>query len=284
MFFKKILYQLNKIFFNKILFFLSKLNLDDIRDFELNNYGSNYKLTHNDRKIIIGRIFNIMSNVESATSMNVHLTLVKFLLDTPKGQGFVVECGSFKGASACTLSIICKIIGKKLIIYDSFEGLPSAEKKIKRYYPFLSLRGYYKKGMYAGSLNDVKKNISKYGELGVVEFRKGLFETTLKSHKEKLDFVFIDVDLTSSTYTCIKYLWPKLKKGCYFFTDDACDMTVVECWFNKNWWKENLNLNPPGYVGSGCGIVRSSKFSSLGFAKKEDPKSLNSSVSWLHKQ
>mgnify|MGYP007000455052 len=70
--------------------------------------------------------------------------------------GYIVECGSFKGATTISLSIFSKIVGKKLIIYDSFEGLPKDIDQIQqRNYPYLKLTGKYKEGMYEGNLEEV---------------------------------------------------------------------------------------------------------------------------------
>ena len=98
----------------------------------------------------------------------------------------------------CSISIICKIIGKKLIIYDSFEGLPHVSKKNKTFYPHLKFTEKYKKGMYRGSLEIVKKNLKDYGEISVCIFRKGYFDKTLPSHKEKIGLIFLDVDFPKS--------------------------------------------------------------------------------------
>ena len=38
--------------------------------------------------------------------------------------GVVVECGCFMGGSTANLSLVCGIVGRGLIVYDSFEGLP----------------------------------------------------------------------------------------------------------------------------------------------------------------
>ena len=53
------------------------------------------------------------------------------------------------GSSSVALSIFAKITGRKLIIYDSFEGLPEDMDDVgNRNYPHLELTGTYKKGMY----------------------------------------------------------------------------------------------------------------------------------------
>ena len=58
-------------------------------------------------------------------------------------QGKILECGVFKGGSTCCLSHICDYLGLELIAADSFEGLPTSV-------------GYYGKGDFKGSLQEVK--------------------------------------------------------------------------------------------------------------------------------
>ena len=169
-------------------------------------------------------------------------------------------------------------------MYDSFEGLPNGEKSIPmRYYPHLKVTGFYRKGMYKSTIDEVKKNLLMFGELDVCIFRKGYFNKSLIQHKEKIDFLFLDVDLVSSTKDCLLHLWKHLKNGCYCYSDDACDLDVVIVWFDSRWWLKNFKTKAPGYIGSGCGIPISFSFSSLGYAiKKPDLKKFNS-VKWLER-
>jgi hypothetical protein len=122
--------------------------------------------------------------------------------------------------------------------------------------------------MYKGALEEVKNNLKLYGEISVCEFRVGNFEESLKNHKEKIDFLFLDVDLTESTLLCIKYLWKKLRNNSYVYSDDACDLKVAAVWFDNKWWERNLNEKAPGYVGSGCGLPLRKTFSSIGYSYK----------------
>lgn len=251
-------------------------------EFLFSDIGKNYGLDLKDKKNILKKILENLKKVQSATSLNVHLTLLKYLFLIPKNsKGTIVECGTYKGSTAITLSIAANIMKKKLIIYDSFEGLPNGENNIKRKYPHLKLTGYYKKGMYSGTLDLVKKNISNFGFIDNVTFIKGYFNKSLIKHDNDIDFLFLDVDLTSSTYTCIKYLWPYLNNDRYCMSDDACDLSVVQCWFDNKWWKDNLKSKPPGYVGSGCGLNISSAYSSLGYAYKGKDKNYNNKYPWL---
>ena len=46
-----------------------------------------------------------------------------------KNNNYLVEAGCYYGATSCTMSIGAKILNKKLIIYDSFSGLPDDDNK-----------------------------------------------------------------------------------------------------------------------------------------------------------
>jgi hypothetical protein len=259
---------------------------DFISDF-INNkeHGIYFNIGRNEKKHILKRLKFSLSNVESATSLEVQVLLIMQILKLRRKNICIVECGCYKGASTIALSIVCKLIKAKLIVYDSFQGLPSAEKNLGlRNYPHLQLYGFYKKGMYKGTLEEVKNNLKLYGEISVCEFREGNFEKSLKKHKEKIDFCFIDVDLTESTKTCIKFLWKKLRKNSYMYSDDACDLKVASVWFDNDWWQRNLNEKAPGYVGSGCGLPLKRTFSSVGYAfKTKFNKSKNlKTYSWLY--
>jgi len=285
---KKIYYFLPYYLQNIITRLSNVLHNDIIDDFINFDYGKDYNVTKNLRLSILHRLQISLSQVEAATSLKTQVILIKKILSIKKKKNLcIVECGCFKGSSTIALSIAAKIIGAKLIIYDSFEGLPSSEKSMgPRSYPHLNLYGYYRKGMYKGQLAEVIRNISIFGEISVCEFRKGLFETVLKKHKEKIQFLFLDVDLTTSTKSCIKYLWKKLDDNSYVYTDDACDLKVVSVWFDNQWWRKNLNETAPGFVGSGCGLPISGNYSGLGYVykKKFKLKNLSSSIniSWLH--
>lgn len=271
---KKLYYKLPLLYQNYLNKAASKLANNAEENFIYSDNGKNYNLSSKDKENIVKRIKVSLSKIESATSLDVHLELGKRILNLPKNDGSIVECGCYQGASTVSLSIFSKIVEKNLIIYDSFEGLPPDEDNVgKRNYPFLNLTGTYKKGMYKSSMEQVIDNLKFYGEYDVCKLRKGYFNKSLIQHKEKIDFLFLDVDLVQSTSDCIKYLWNFLNNGSYIYTDDACDMDVVKFWFDKEWWNKNLNCEPPSYIGSGCGINLGNSYSSLGFTIKNSDKS-----------
>lgn len=240
-----------------------------INEFINGSYGSQYGITKKDKENLIKQIYDQRDHVQYATPAVNHVVLVREVLSIPKEtKGAVIECGAFKGSTSVSLSLACRMTGRKLLVCDSFEGLPAEESDIVRNYPHLKIFGYYDEGMYKGELDEVVGNISKYGAIDVCEFHKGFFSQSLQSVKEPLAFAFFDVDLTSSMKDCIQYIWPLMEENCLVYTDDSCDMEVVKIWFNDGWWKEQFGIEAPGYVGSGCGLPLDYDICSLGYCRK----------------
>jgi len=207
---KRLYYSIPTFIRSTLQYFIDKLDNRIVDDFIHNDYGKQYGVTKKERIIILKRILKILKNINSASSVQALVTLMKEILSIPpENKGVLVECGSFEGASTSVMSIGASLINKKLIVYDSFEGLPDEENTKPRLYPYLSVYGYYSKGMYSATEETVRNNLKLYGEIENVIFRKGFFEKTLPLHQEDISFIFMDVDLSSSTKTCIKYLWPK---------------------------------------------------------------------------
>tara|TARA_B100000989_G_scaffold289968_1_gene262543 strand:- start:821 stop:1672 length:852 start_codon:yes stop_codon:yes gene_type:complete len=252
----------------------AKFANNSLDEFIYSDIGKKYNLSKNDKNKIIRRIQNALGKLNSATSIDVQLEIGKKILDLDTNNlNYIVECGCYKGASSVALSIFSKIVDRKLIVYDSFEGLPADNDKVEnRNYPHLKLTGKYAEGMYKATRIEVENNLKLFGEYENVIIRDGFFKESLKTHDEKIDLLFLDVDLIVSTQDCLKYLWTHLLNNSYIFTDDACDIDVVSFWFDEKWWRKNLNCDPPGYIGSGCGIPLGGKYSSLGYAIKNPDK------------
>ena len=267
---KKIYYKLPVNLQDYVNKAAARISNNTIDDFINSDVGLKYNLSSYDKQKIIQRIQITLSKINSATSLEVQIELGKRILQLdPNNKNYIVECGCFKGASSVVLSIFSKITDRKLIIYDSFQGLPADEDKISfRYYPHLKVTGKYDIGMYKGAKEEVITNLKNFGEYDACILREGFFKDSMKTHKEKIDFLFLDVDLLESTKDCIVNLWNFLEDEKYVFSDDACDMDVVSIWFNNEWWQKNLNCDAPGYIGSGCGIPLGGKYSSLGYSIK----------------
>jgi O-methyltransferase len=212
--------------------------------------------------------------VESASNFLYHLIMAGKILQIPKDlPGDIIECGSFKGGSAVNLSRLAKMTGRRLHLFDSFEGLPIPRQEDREHLVLSELQFHtYEGGAYAGSLKEVRENLRKYGELDVCQFHKGFFSTTLPGFSEQLVFAYIDADLTSSVRDCLKYVWPLLQDGSYLFTDEAHHTEIAILFHDPAWWESEQHSAPPGLVGGGNGLgllLHPGGFrSSLGFTAK----------------
>lgn len=218
--------------------------------------GREYGIGLREKIALMRKVKRNATRITSATGWLEQLTLVAHVLSLPKGlEGDVVECGCYKGASTSSLSLACEMTGRRLIVCDSFEGLPEvAESDVV--HVSLGLRRYetYKKGEYKGALDEVKANVSRYGAIGVCEFVKGYFEDTLGGLSGRYAFIFLDVDLHESLKTCLKHLWPRLEEYGELFTHEAQQLDYVARFFDRQWWQEELGQDPPGLIGAGCGV------------------------------
>lgn len=212
--------------------------------------------------------------VESASNFLYYLIMAGKVLRIPKDlPGDLVECGCFKGGSAVNLSRLAALTGRRLHLFDSFEGLPAPQAGDKEHLVLSELQFHtYEGGAYAGSLKEVQDNIRKYGVLDVCEFHKGFFNDTLPGFDAQLVFAYVDADLTSSVRDCLRYLWPLLQVGSYLFTDEAHHTEIAGLFYDPGWWASELHSTPPGLVGGGNGLgllLHPGGFrSSLGFTAK----------------
>lgn len=181
-----------------------------------------------------------------------------------KVPGAVVECGCFKGGSTATLSAACYKAGRKLHVFDSFCGLPEPTAEDRDHLVLSDSEiHHYKKGAFAGSLETVKRNVSKYGHIEVCTFWQGYFEQTLPDFNEQVAVAFLDVDLVESLKTCVKHLWPLMPDGGILFTHEAHHLEYGKFFYGDAWWEENLGQKAPGLIGAGSGL-------GLGFRRNKD--------------
>ena len=152
----------------------------------------------------------------------------------------MVEAGCYNGGSTIKFSVVCKMLGYKLQVYDSFEGVETMTKDE------LAQTGHNYSGEYAVGEEIVRANVSKYGEIGVCSFYKGWFADTLAAHplNEPVKIVYIDCDVAKGTFEVLQGTLHSLVKDGIVYSQDYTIRAVKNLIHNPETWSK-LNVSPP---------------------------------------
>lgn len=215
--------------------------------FSTKRFHPKYEMTWRKKWALGRRLYRNTRHIQTGISYKAHLAMAAKLLEIPPiVKGAVVECGCWLGGTSTNLSIICDIVGRDLIVYDSFEGLPAPEPRDKA--------NPKAEGAFRGDLEVVQDHVRKYGVIERCQFRKGWFNDTLPNHTEPIVVCFIDVDLRSSMHSCIVNLWPHLVDQGYVFFDEYVHLRNCALFFSERFWREYFDTTPPGLMGTGTGV------------------------------
>src|SRR5690606_36615214 len=80
------------------------------------------------RRELVRQFERIDRSVKKASSASDGLFLAEAFLALD-GEVDAVECGCFEGASTAKLSILAALTGRRLFVFDSFEGLPETDDR-----------------------------------------------------------------------------------------------------------------------------------------------------------
>ena len=207
-----------------------------------------YPFTWRKKFRLAWRMYRNCLRTMTATSYKAHLAMAAKVLEFPKDrEGVIVECGCFLGGSATNLSLVAELTGRDLILYDSFEGLPAPAKGEK-------YGGAESEGGFRGSIETVKANIARGGNLDVCQFRKGWLKDTLPHHTEPIVLAFFDVDYQASLHDCLINLWEHIVLLGFVFIDEYVLVDYCAVFFSERYWRTYFNTTPPGLHGVGTGI------------------------------
>lgn len=240
---------------------MSKDSYAYLRDKFVRN-GKDNLVSESERERLVRRFERIDSNIPLATTPTDGLFLAEMLLNV-KARGSIVECGCYAGGSTAKLSIIAKLLGRWLIVCDSFEGLPAVEKYYLRDQHCRRNNEWvtdWEKGRYAARLEEVQNNVREYGEQSVCKYITGWFSETLNDVNlpVELSFAFVDVDLANSARDCLVALWPRLSDQGIFVTHDTAYIKVLQEFYDPNLWKNKFKSTPPIMFGAGFGLCNES--------------------------
>jgi O-methyltransferase len=188
----------------------------------------------------------------SASTPAEQLVLVNAALGLdPKTPGALAEFGCFKGVASCALSLVARRIGRRFIIFDSFEGLPAPTQEVHN----IAGRVPYRQGDFTGTLHEVQQTIARFGAPEVVEYVQGYFSATLPARtSDQFALIFEDADLVESVRDVLVHTWKRLSDGGIFFCHEARDREVIELFYDRSLWQTIGADHPPGLIGAGVGL------------------------------
>jgi O-methyltransferase len=167
----------------------------------------------------------------------------------PAVQGCVVEAGCYKGGSTAKFSLAAQLARRPLFVFDSFEGIPPNDEMHER--DIFGAHVRFAEGAYKGALQEVEANLERYGDIDSCVLVKGWFEQTLPKFKDPIAVAYVDVDLASSTSTCLKYLYPLLVPGGVLYSQDGHLPLVLEVFRDKRFWEKEVGCVQPHIDGMG---------------------------------
>jgi O-methyltransferase len=201
-----------------------------------------------DRCWIVRQHYLISGRIASPHTTEEMLTVIREILTLPKDhEGHIVEAGSYKGSSSAKFSLAAKLAGRRLIICDSFRGLPFSDECHG-----MSIENkevIFHEGDFAGSIEEVKTNIEKFGALDVCDFVEGWFDDSLVNWSTPIAVMYLDVDLASSTRSCLKYLYPCVIPGGSIYSQDGHLTLVIEVFEDREFWNREFGTEPPSVEG-----------------------------------
>jgi len=234
--------------------------------------GKDKDVNESIRKDIVQKFERIDQNVPIGSTPTDGLILAEMLLSM-KADGDIIECGCYAGGSSAKLSILATALNRKIIIFDSFEGLPAVEQYYLKDQHCRRSKNWVKnwdKGRYAAKIEEVSDNIEQYGNLSVCKLVKGFFSETLTNDNlpKQVSFSFIDVDLANSARDCFISIWPLISNYGIYVTHDTAYIKVLQEMYNPKLWKEQFKSIPPILFGAGYGLCNDSPH--IGYMVKGD--------------
>jgi hypothetical protein len=142
----------------------------------------------------------------------------------------VIEAGCWQGGSSTKLSVLCRMLGYRLEVYDSFQGVEPRE-------PGDTSATYDFSGEYCMPESVLRGHLEQYGEPGVCSIHPGWFADTLAARPadKPVRLVYIDCDLAKGTREALLGTVPALAPDSWIFSQDfhiepvrsyLCDMAT----------------------------------------------------------
>ena len=198
---------------------------------------------------LIARFVNITNHVRTYHTQAELLTVADRVLRLAGRPGLtVLEAGAGKGGSTAKLSLVARLAGARLVVCDSFRGMPPNDERHETIY---GRRTEFREGAFRGTAALVERTVARFGAPEVCDFVKGWFADTLPGLDRALDVVLLDVDLVASTRTCIRWLYPRIRPGGVLLSQDGHLRATIALLEDARFWRDEVGVAPPTIHGLG---------------------------------
>ncbi len=201
------------------------------------------------RVALIARYVGITNRVRGYHTLGDMLAVAREVL-TRAGRPdlTVVEAGCAKGSSTAKLSLAARAAGARLLVYDSFAGVPANDEH------HLNLDGrpvVFRAGAFRGRIAEVRRTLEDLGAPEVCELHRGWFADTLPSLARPVDVALLDVDLLESTRTCVRAIMPRLRPDGVLFSLDGQLRATHDLFARESFWIDEVGVPVPHIEGLG---------------------------------
>lgn len=198
---------------------------------------------------LIARFLAVTNAVRTYHTQAEMLTVADAILARAGAERLtVVEAGCGKGGSTAKLSLVARLAGGRLHVFDSFRGIPANSE---RHETLWGRPVVFRAGAFRARLRGVERVLARHGAPEVVRLYKGWFADTLPAFDEPVDVALLDVDLLSATRTCLRHLVPRLRPHGVLFSQDGHLRAVVDLLGNPRFWTDEVGVPPPRIAGLG---------------------------------
>lgn len=209
------------------------------------------------RLSLVMKFYKISYYVDCPHTEHEMIAITRQILDlgAPGGAdgaavpGAIVEAGSFHGGSTTKLSLVAKLCGRELHVFDSFAGMP--ENKEEHGKSIYGREHHFPKGSHAVPFEEVAGNVARYGDASRTHYHKGFFSDTMPSFREPVAAACVNVDLAQSTRDCYHYLYPLLPPGGIIISQDAHFPWIIALFNDPAFWEKEVGIKKPAMPGLG---------------------------------
>ena len=225
--------------------FLLSRDLKAVFSFLTSSYPFSFPISHRVR--FLRDLLHVTNQVRGYHTLTEILTVCDRIFKIGDQENVVIiEAGAGSGSSTAKLSLATRIIGGQLYVFDSFRGIPENDEQ---HYLLDGRPLKFVRGAFKGRLAAVKKRVAAYGAPEVCHYTKGLLADTLPSCELIPNLCLLDVDLISSTQTCLEHFGPKMKPGGVIFSQDGHLRATIDLLEDEAFWSGILKQGKPNITG-----------------------------------